>query len=60
MISITMLLGFLLIPMPDSVNKKVHFSPQIPTDARQTLQSKPRFASGSFFSRHEYLVPSLL
>lgn len=55
-----MLLGFLLIPMPDSVNKKVHFSPQIPTDARQTLQSKPRFASGSFFSRHEYLVPSLL
>lgn len=33
--------------LPNSVNKKVHFSPQIPTDARQTLQSKPRFASGT-------------
>lgn len=46
--------GIVLCFKLDSVSKKVHFSPPIQTDAREShLQSRPRqFTSGNIYALH--------
>lgn len=50
--------NFLLVdPKLDSVNKKVHFSPHIQTDSRQTMQTRARlYPSGGKLSRNGLLL----